>query len=169
MPSADRVPVKSPHSTMRWHMWVVPITGSTGSALRAVRPPNLPITPNGRRDLVTPQGRRVPCSARPWPSWPKPIALIMACSELRSILQWPPPIADVLKAIREQEMRWRYRLHCVSAIVNDYAETLSKLVERKAWLARPEEERAAEREYRRDTLSRLTQRLRASSAVRTWR
>src|SRR5680860_665799 len=38
MPSADRVPVKSPHSTMHWHMWVVPIAGSTGSALRAVRP-----------------------------------------------------------------------------------------------------------------------------------
>src|SRR6478735_11758126 len=45
MPSADRVPVKSPHSTMHWHMWVVPIAGSTGSALRAVRPPNLHITP----------------------------------------------------------------------------------------------------------------------------
>jgi hypothetical protein len=27
--------------TMRWHMWVVLIAGSTGSALRAVRPPNL--------------------------------------------------------------------------------------------------------------------------------
>ncbi len=23
MPSADQVPVKSPHSTMHWHMWVV--------------------------------------------------------------------------------------------------------------------------------------------------
>src|SRR3989304_6073975 len=41
MPSADQVPVKSPHSTMQWHMWVVLIAGSTGSALRAVRPPNL--------------------------------------------------------------------------------------------------------------------------------
>src|SRR4029077_20977179 len=52
MPSADQVPVKSPHSTMHWHMWVVLIAGSTGSALRAVRPPNLHITPDGRRDLV---------------------------------------------------------------------------------------------------------------------
>src|SRR6267154_382735 len=43
MPSADQVPVKSPHSTMHWHMWVVLIAGSTGSALRAVRPPNLHI------------------------------------------------------------------------------------------------------------------------------
>ena len=33
-------------------MWVIPIAGSTGSALRAVRPPNLHITPNLRRDLV---------------------------------------------------------------------------------------------------------------------
>jgi hypothetical protein len=40
MPSADQVPVKSTHSTMRWPKWVVLIAGSTGSALRAVRPPN---------------------------------------------------------------------------------------------------------------------------------
>ena len=52
MPSADQVPVKSPHSTMLWHKWVVLIAGSTGSALRAVRPPNLHITPDARRDLV---------------------------------------------------------------------------------------------------------------------
>src|SRR2546427_9465464 len=52
MPSADQVPVKSPHSTMHWHMWVVLIAGSTGSALHAVRPPNLHITPGSRRDLV---------------------------------------------------------------------------------------------------------------------
>src|SRR5258705_503723 len=45
MPSADQVPVKTSHSTMRWHKWVVLIAGSTGSALRAVRPPNLHITP----------------------------------------------------------------------------------------------------------------------------
>src|ERR1019366_465533 len=38
MPSADQVPVRSTHSTMRWHKWVVLIAGSTGSALRAVRP-----------------------------------------------------------------------------------------------------------------------------------
>ena len=37
---------------MRWHKWVVLIAGSTGSALRAVRPPNLHITPGVRRDLV---------------------------------------------------------------------------------------------------------------------
>src|SRR5260370_13995524 len=51
MPSADQVPVKTSHSTMRWHKWVVLIAGSTGSALRAVRPPNLHITPDVRRDL----------------------------------------------------------------------------------------------------------------------
>ena len=53
MPSADQVPVKTPHSiTMRWHKWVVLIAGSTGSALRAVRSSNLHITPDARRDLV---------------------------------------------------------------------------------------------------------------------
>src|SRR5712675_895120 len=38
MPSADQVPVTSAHSTMLWPKWVVLIAGSTGSALRAVRP-----------------------------------------------------------------------------------------------------------------------------------
>src|SRR5262249_52742390 len=52
MPSADQVPVKSSHSRMRWHVWGVPITGSTGSALRAVRPPNFHIPPGDRRDLI---------------------------------------------------------------------------------------------------------------------
>src|SRR5208337_1526590 len=56
MPCADQVPVKNPHSTMRWHKWVVLIAGSTGSALRAVRPPNLHITPVVRRDLVYHRG-----------------------------------------------------------------------------------------------------------------
>ena len=70
MPSADQVPVKSSHSRMRWHKWVVPIAGSTGFALRAVGPPNLHTAPDVRRDLVTPRVRRVPCSVHPWPSWP---------------------------------------------------------------------------------------------------
>src|SRR5476651_14871 len=52
MPSADQVPIESPHSTMLGGIWVVLIAGSTGSALRAVRPPNLHITPVVRRDLV---------------------------------------------------------------------------------------------------------------------
>ena len=38
-------PGQNPHSRMLWPMWVVLIAGSTGSALRAVRPPNLHITP----------------------------------------------------------------------------------------------------------------------------
>src|SRR5476649_1866774 len=52
MPSADQVPTNNSHSTMLWHEWVVLIAGSTGSALRAVRPPNLHITPVARRDVV---------------------------------------------------------------------------------------------------------------------
>src|SRR6202521_2325312 len=52
MPSADQVPIKLPHLTMLRPKWVVLIAGSTGSALRGVRPPNLHITPVTRRDLV---------------------------------------------------------------------------------------------------------------------
>ena len=52
MPSADQVPVNKTHSTMLWPMWAVLIAGSTGSAFRAGRPPNLHITPDVRCDLV---------------------------------------------------------------------------------------------------------------------
>src|SRR6202040_3256230 len=52
MPSADQVPIKLPHLTMLRPKWVVLIARSTGSALRAVRPPNLHITRVVRRDLV---------------------------------------------------------------------------------------------------------------------
>src|ERR1700686_3643902 len=52
MPSADQVPTKTLHSIMLWHDRGVLIAGSTGSALRAVRPPTLHITPVVRRDLV---------------------------------------------------------------------------------------------------------------------
>ena len=38
MPFADQVPINSPHSTMHGGKWVVLITRSTGSALRAVCP-----------------------------------------------------------------------------------------------------------------------------------
>src|SRR6516162_1308304 len=68
MPSADQVPVNYPHSMMQWHWWVVLIAGSTGSALRAVRPPNFHITPGVGATSFTPRARRVPDSARSWPS-----------------------------------------------------------------------------------------------------
>jgi hypothetical protein len=41
MPSADQVPVKSPHSRCTGTSGAVLIAGSAGSALRAVGPPNL--------------------------------------------------------------------------------------------------------------------------------
>jgi hypothetical protein len=56
MPSADQVPVKSPHSTMHWHMWVVLIAGSAMAArVRFSSSPCRRIaTP--RRDYREPQG-----------------------------------------------------------------------------------------------------------------
>lgn len=87
MPSADRVPVKSSHSTMLWPKWVVPITGSTGSALRAVSPfqpfhhavagaiSSVSLRPIGPM-------RQVPDSSRPWPSSPRPCA--RSCWRARS-------------------------------------------------------------------------------------
>jgi ABC-type Fe3+-citrate transport system substrate-binding protein len=79
---------------------------------------------------------------------PSVIALTMTCSELRRTLEWPPSIPRVLKAIREQEMRWRHSLHCASEQLNAHAKALSKLLERRASLARPNEEKEAERKER---------------------
>src|SRR5262245_20657972 len=39
-------PGQKPAFEMHWHKWVALIAGSTGSALRAVGPPNLHITPD---------------------------------------------------------------------------------------------------------------------------
>ena len=39
-------PGQKPAFELHWHKWVVLIAGSTGSALRAVGPPNLHITPD---------------------------------------------------------------------------------------------------------------------------
>src|SRR5262252_2004971 len=71
---------------MHWHKWVVLIAGSAGSALRAVCPPNLHITPDVGAISVTPRVRRVPCSAHPWPSWPTPF--LRACWRARSQRPW---------------------------------------------------------------------------------
>ena len=56
MPFADQVPVKSPHSTMHWHMWVVLIAGSAGSALRAVRPKVMELVQAGKPFALIPHG-----------------------------------------------------------------------------------------------------------------
>jgi len=48
---------------MHWHEWVVLIAGATGSALRAVRPPNLHITRGlGAISTTPPRVQRVACS-----------------------------------------------------------------------------------------------------------
>jgi hypothetical protein len=94
---------------------------------------------------------------------PSVIALTMACSKLRRTLQWPPSIPDVLKAIQEQEISWHYRLCCASAIAHDYAEALSKLLDRRAWLSRPATEKEAEREERLARFESLKQLLRTGA------
>jgi hypothetical protein len=72
---------------MRWHWWVVPISGSTGSALRAVGPSNLHITPMIGAISFMPPTRQVPCSARLWPSLPTP------CAQSCWRVQWQPPLS----------------------------------------------------------------------------
>src|SRR5215470_3343963 len=86
MPSADQVPVTSTHSKMLWPEWVVLIAGSTGFALRAVRPPNRHITPDVRHDLVMPRARRVLCTAHLSPSSPTPSW--QACWRARWLRPW---------------------------------------------------------------------------------
>jgi len=94
---------------------------------------------------------------------PSVIALTMACSKLRRTLQWPPSIADVLKTIREEEACWQYRLRCASAMTNEYAQALSRLLERRAWLARPSAEKEREREEFLARLNSLQRLLRSGS------
>src|SRR4029078_11091376 len=86
MPSADQVPVKSPHSTMQWHIWVVLIARSTGSALRAVPPPNLHITPGDRRDLVPAAGATGALYLSPLAIMPQSILAILLARAMAATL-----------------------------------------------------------------------------------
>src|SRR5262249_60133157 len=70
MPSADQVPVKTSHSTMRWHLWVVLIAGSVSSALPLFALPTF--TPEVGAMSFTLQVRWVLCSDHLSPSWPMP-------------------------------------------------------------------------------------------------
>src|ERR1700730_7717969 len=82
MPSADQVPTNTSHSTMLWHKWVVLIAGSTGSALRAVRPPNLHITPVARRDLAYRASATGALYRSPLTSMAQPIRAILLASAI---------------------------------------------------------------------------------------
>jgi hypothetical protein len=86
---------------------------------------------------------------------PSVIALTMACSELRRTLEWPPSIPVVIKAIRDQEAEWQYRLHCASIILKEHSQALSTQMERRAWLARPQAEKEAERKQQLQRLQSL--------------
>jgi hypothetical protein len=86
---------------------------------------------------------------------PSVLALAAACNKLRRTCRWQPPIADVLQAIREEEALWRYRLRCVSEVSHEHAQALEKLEKARAWLARPDEQKKAERQERLDRLERL--------------
>src|SRR5215831_10155783 len=77
---------QKPAFEMHWHKWVVLIAGSTGSALRAVGPPNLHITPDVGAISVMPRVRRVPYSDHPWRSWPTPF--LRSCLRARPQRPW---------------------------------------------------------------------------------
>lgn len=97
---------------------------------------------------------------------PGVLALESAVRKLWRTLDWFPSIAQLLQAIREEEARWQYWLRCVSEVLGEHAQALAKLKKARAWLARPDEEREAERRKRLDTLRRLKQQIRASAADR---
>lgn len=92
---------------------------------------------------------------------PSLIALTAACTELRRTRQWPPSTPDVLKAIRDQEMRWRNRLSCASEIVELHERAVQELLKRRGWFARSEQEKKAERKERLARLAALNQLLKA--------
>ena len=91
---------------MRWHKWVVLIAGSTGSALRVVRPPNFTSHRLPGAISFTAQARWVLCNARPWPSWPRPSA--QSCWQVR----WRQPadhhLASGINRREPGRPTWRY-------------------------------------------------------------
>ena len=61
MPSADQVSIDRPHFENAWGKWVALIAGSTSSALRAVRPPKLQVTPCDIVHAANARGRASLC------------------------------------------------------------------------------------------------------------
>jgi hypothetical protein len=98
---------------------------------------------------------------------PSLIALVAACCRLRRTRKWLPTIADVLEAIGEEEARWQHRSDCASEILGAHAKALEKLDKARAWLARPDEQKKAERLERLDRLERLQQQIKAAAAERS--
>jgi hypothetical protein len=98
---------------------------------------------------------------------PGALVLESAVRRLWRTMDWFPSISQLLQAIRDEGARWKYALRCTSEIPDEYAGALAKLKRARALLARPHEEREAEREKRRDILRRLTQQIRASAAARS--
>ena len=96
MPCADQVPVKSPHSTMHWHMWVVLIAGRP--ALHYVLFVLPTFTSRRAAGVIsfTPRVRRVPCSAHLWPSLPTPFW--RSCWRARSRRPWSAAEPAMLRA-----------------------------------------------------------------------
>jgi hypothetical protein len=85
--SADQVPIKSTHSTMRWHKWVVLTAGSTGALHYVLFA--LPTFTSRRMSgaiLFRPPARSVPCSVHLWSSWPTPSARV--CWQARWRRPW---------------------------------------------------------------------------------
>jgi hypothetical protein len=78
-----------------------------GSALRAVRPPNLHITPDVGAISFTPQARRVLCSARLWPSSPRPSW--RSCWRVRGRQPWS--VAVPIKQLATVDDRYRGSWH----------------------------------------------------------
>ena len=71
-------------------MWVVLIAGSTGSALRAVRPPNLHVAPVVRRDFVHRASARGFLYRSPLAIMARTIRAILLASAIAATLVRPP-------------------------------------------------------------------------------
>src|SRR5215469_10730888 len=125
MPFADQVPINNPHSTMLGSKWVVLIAGSTGSALRAVRPPNFHITSDVDAISFTPQARQVLYSVRPWPSWPRPFW--RSCWRERSRQPWAISSRALTQALADLP-REESRALLISAVVADELPAIIELV-----------------------------------------
>jgi len=138
MPSADQVPVNKPHSTMQWHLWVVLITGSTGSALRAARPPNLHITPRLARSA----------SRRQCDGFSVPLALGHYCPSHSGDLVGECDGGNLCGPSRQQRREPRSVFGAVALGIADYgqrAEAGSQLEDKRSPLGRPSAEAELER------------------------
>jgi hypothetical protein len=99
---------------------------------------------------------------------PRLTVLDSACRQVRRTSKFPPTIAEVLAAIKEQEAKWEERwnaIECIATVADDMRRLLPEELEHRAVAKREQEERRLAAEEQKRVDDELRSQLRAKPLV----